>query len=129
MPFNPISFLLGRAMLSSRGVDSDRANQLSVIAGFLPPVQGLVIAAVIGQREAPTPIVPQPAIPEKEIPLVIKEDAKKAKEILIDEGFTNINYDPSRCMVYEVSPEEGMRVPLNTQINLKIAPTTNSMAE
>ena len=87
MQFNPISFLLGRFILSSQGIDPSRANQLSVFAGFLPPVQGLVITAVIGQREAPTPIVISPPGLEKEIPLVIKEDAKETKEIYFDEGF------------------------------------------
>ena len=83
MQFNPVSFLLGRFLLTSQGIDTNRANQLSFITSFLPPDQGMVIAFVIGQREAPTPIVMPSPIKEKEKPPVIKEDDKEAKQGLL----------------------------------------------
>lgn len=123
MPFNPISFLISQFMLRSQGVDSTKAIRISIISSFMSPAEGLVIAAVLGRQETSKPVVLQPPIPEKEIPHVKRIDAKETKKILIDEGFTNISYDPSSCRVCEVSPPEGEKVPINTQINLNIVPT------
>lgn len=127
MPFNLISFLLGRAILSQEGVDPDRANQLSILTGFLPPMQGLVITAVVGQREAPTPIAQPPITPEKiRVPLVEGKDAIEATRTLVNVGFTNIKCDPGACCtVVKQTPEAGNDVLRDVQIELALRVSTD----
>jgi hypothetical protein len=60
MNMNVMSFLLGKTL--TRDLGEERSTQLGLIAGLIPGMQGVLVTAIIGQRETPatTPPAPDP---------------------------------------------------------------------
>lgn len=57
MNLNLMTFMLGKAVADKLG--EERSTQLGMIAGMMPGYQGVMISALIAQREEPpaTPVV------------------------------------------------------------------------
>jgi len=53
MNLNMMNLLVGKTIAEREGVDESRAFQLGIIAGMMPSMQGVMIAALIARRERP----------------------------------------------------------------------------
>lgn len=62
MNLNVMSFLLGKTM--ARDLGEERSTQLGLIAGMMPGLQGVMITALIAQREEPA-AAPAPSDPKQ----------------------------------------------------------------
>jgi IPT/TIG domain len=61
MPINPLLFILGRQFALKNRVSVGQANTDGLLAGVLPPVAGLVMAALLSENQEPA--APAPALP------------------------------------------------------------------
>jgi hypothetical protein len=55
MNLNLFQFLVGQAIGRSNDLPEDRTTTLALIAGMMPGMQGVVLTAIIAQREKPEP--------------------------------------------------------------------------
>ncbi len=83
MNINAMSFLLGKTI--ARDLGEERSTQLGLIAGMMPGFQGVMITALIAQRETPAP-PPPPTDPK--LAAAQLEALKKAIEALTPVGPT-----------------------------------------
>jgi hypothetical protein len=67
MNMNVMSFLLGKTL--TRDLGEERSTQLGLIAGLMPGMQGVLVTAIIAQRETPatTPPAPDPKVVGQQI--------------------------------------------------------------
>lgn len=58
MNLNVMNLLVGKMLAEGQGLSEQRSFQLGLIAGMMPGFQGVLVTAMIAQREAPTPAPP-----------------------------------------------------------------------
>ncbi len=128
MPFNIFSFLIGSAMLKRQGVVEQKANQLAILSGFMPMVQGLVVAKVLGDREVSTAVAQPTGGPGGEttveaFPSLKSYNLMAAYECLVGKGYTNIRVEPiskTREVMGQYPEAEKRDVPKNNEIILYV---------
>jgi hypothetical protein len=124
MKFNPLNFVVASSLLKKQGIESQRSNQIAIVSSFLPLVPGVVVAKVVGQREAPQPTAPTIA----DYVYVVGEPADNAFSMLYKNGFRNVrinlqeDFNVNNLIVLEQVPkyQERIRYPVNTLITLTI---------
>lgn len=70
MKMNAMSFLLGKTL--ARDLGEERSTQLGLIAGLMPGMQGVLVTALIAQREAPA-APPLPPVDPKVVAQQLEE--------------------------------------------------------